>query len=427
MSDTPPLPLETAPLTGEDRRELRNARLLRNLQSRRQTENYRWNGPLSVLEGLLREGSRFEFVQVMRLLTAMAAEQVAGSLAPSIAATAAAAEPALPMVQYAPEAALLSAHAGASQTMDALDAPRPRLAVRLRSRISMNFPAASVHRVSPSTDTAGEVEVIANLMALAGMNAPLPEPFAELLLEQQKARNLALTDFLDLFHHRLLELYFAGSIHTAPWLAMQHPANNELAQMVYAIAGLGPADLREQMQVPDRVWLRYAGLLWHRPRSAVGLQRILSDHFKTTVRLGATIGRWQTIEPEDRSRLGRGSCRLGSTATLGKQVWVRTAGIRLRVGPLNRARFEQFLPRKKAYRQMLEMVRFYLEDQVSVELELLLDAGSADAARLGRTRLGWGSWMCPDPELVTEAGPMLLRLRPGGSLRGASKEAAQRR
>ena len=277
-----------------------------------------------------------------------------------------------------------------------------------RPRIAFDFSPASVHGIYPSLDETGGLEVITNLLPLGGQNAPLPEPYTDMLLDRQRQRDMAMTDFLDIFHHRLLELYVSTTLHTSPWLQWKHPATNDLAQMLYALAGIGPIDLRHHMAVPDRLWLRYAGLLFHRPRSVVGFERIVQDHFKLRARVEGPVGRWHSMEPEDESRLGRPTCRLGETLTLGRRVWLRESALLLRLGPMNGEAFETFLPHGVRYRQLQDMTSFYFDGAVSLELRLELEAGDARSASLGGTRLGWTSWVRP-PQSATR-----LRLRVHG-------------
>ena len=51
--------------------------------------------------------------------------------------------------------------------------------------------------------------------------------------------------------------------------------------MKIAFLGLGISGLRNRMgkEVPDRVLLPYAGLLNQQPRSMIGMELLLSDHY----------------------------------------------------------------------------------------------------------------------------------------------------
>lgn len=393
--------------TWREQREEQARELLRALRMRSRSSNYSWGADMSVEAGLLLEGFRFEFVQAVRLLLDMARRASQGGTAESVTATAPGTPPRLPQLEHAPEEELLQEEPHASLSVPRMDRGRNRVSLRLRSRVTFDFPPASVHAIRLSPDVVGQIEIIANLMALAGNNAPLPEPFAEMILSSQKVRDMAMTDFLDVFHHRLLELYYSTTVHTAPWISNVHPAGNDLAQMVYALAGLGPAGLRRRMHVPDRTWLRYAGLLWHRPRSAAALAKILTDHFKVKVRLGEAVGRWFAIEEEDRCRMSQNTCVLGRTAVIGSRVWIGDAGILLHIGPLKSETFLGFLPGGKLYRQLLEMLRFYVRDNITADLELQLAPGETASAAVSTVRLGWTSWLHPS----ASGTPLRLRLR----------------
>ena len=86
--------------------------------------------------------------------------------------------------------------------------------------------------------------------------------------------------------------------------------------------------------------LDFAGLFSHFPRTAVGLQAILNEHFGVPIQVLQFQGQWLNLEPEDRSCLGgRGQTgtsnnRLGGNAVLGEEVWDVESRFRIKIGPL---------------------------------------------------------------------------------------------
>src|SRR6185295_4563008 len=95
----------------------------------------------------------------------------------------------------------------------------------------------------------------------------------------------------------------------------------------------------------------YGGLLSQRKRSAAGLEAIVHDYFHLPVRVLQFQGRWLRLEPEKQTRLGEraGNARLSDDAVIGDRVWDVQGKIRLRIGPLPRDRFIDFLPDRRPY------------------------------------------------------------------------------
>lgn len=77
--------------------------------------------------------------------------------------------------------------------------------VRFRGAVSLSFPASTVHRLQRGTTNGYEMEVTCLGLAADGV---LPQHYATLLLTRLRQRDFSLRDFLDLFNHRLISLFY---------------------------------------------------------------------------------------------------------------------------------------------------------------------------------------------------------------------------
>jgi type VI secretion system protein ImpH len=287
---------------------------------------------------------------------------------------------------------------GAPSVGEGVDAERE--AVRFEAPPSLAFPASDILSVTPASTPDQPTTMRVAFMALAGVQGPLPRTFTERLLGA-RARAGAARAFLDIFHHRLISLFYRARRKRRVGLDGGRPEASPLAPMLRAVAGLGTDGLAGRMAVPDGAALRYAAVLAQRPRSAAGLERMLSTYFRVPVRVRQFVGCWRTLEPEDTTRLGDGRNPLGAGATLGQRVWDQTGRIRLVIGPLTYAEYRDFLPTGTAMRPLREMARLYLGSATDVDCRLVLRAAETPDARLaggadavpGEPRLGWTSWL----------------------------------
>lgn len=300
--------------------------------------------------------------------------------------------------------------------------------VRFRSRISLEFPASDIYQVRLKRD--GQPEMTVNFMGLAGLLGPLPMPLTELILSTPPLTRVrgnpvldengepahhppAVVDFLDIFNHRLISLMYRVRKVYRPALSSKAPAETALAQSLFALIGLGHPSLRDRMAVPDAALLFYAGLLSTRPRSAVGLERILSDYFDVPVRIRQFIGRWRKLDPEQWTVIGgrrRRNARLGQTTILGTRVWDKQTHIRIRLGPMQRSKFISMLPGGTAHQALRDLIRFYVDPEITFSLELALLEGDVYSPMLGSDDLftGLTSWLAlTDPP---SAQPMKRRV-----------------
>jgi type VI secretion system protein ImpH len=87
--------------------------------------------------------------------------------------------------------------------------------------------------------------------------------------------------------------------------------------------------------------------------------------------------------------------------------------VRVRLGPLTRERYDEFLPGGTGYRELSSMLRFYSHDQFEFEVQLVLSASDVPGVRLGDMaedpRLGWSTWIC-STERASDSDETLLTL-----------------
>jgi type VI secretion system protein ImpH len=316
---------------------------------------YGWRTEHSVKDWLFAEAYRFDFFQAVKLLEALRPQ----------------AEP----------------------MGDGVDPARE--AVRFRSTVRLDFPASDVEEVAPPSDEESPAEMQVNFLGLAGAEGPLPLPFVETILERVRQKDTGLRDFLDIFNHRLVSLMYRGRKAHLPALTSTPPDQGAVAGYLFSLIGLGQPPLRHRLRVPDAGLLFYAGLLCQRPRSAVGLERILADFFQVGVRVRQLTGTWREIEPDECTTIGSSGKNqtLGQGAVLGKRVWDQQGAFEIQLGPLSLARFEDFLPGGSAYGPLRDLIRFYVGLEFDFSVRLTVEASEVPESHLGVAKLGWISWL----------------------------------
>ena len=277
--------------------------------------------------------------------------------------------------------------------------------VRFASHLSMSFPASAIHSVRRASDEAGQPAMTVAFMGLTGPTGVLPRHYSELLLERERLKDRALRDFLDLFNHRAISLFYrAWEKYRAP-ITYEHAVlkgegDDTFTLGLFDLIGMGSPGLRGRLAVDDETLPFYAGLLGQRPRSASALEGMLGDYFAVAVAVVQFVGAWLALEEDDRSRLGPGDTNnvLGLSAVLGRRVWDQQARFRVRIGPLTFRRFCDFLPTGRAFRALAQLTRFFVGQEVDFDVQLVLEASEVPACRLGARddrapRLGWSTWL----------------------------------
>jgi type VI secretion system protein ImpH len=246
---------------------------------------------------------------------------------------------------------------------------------------------------------------------LFGPNGPLPLHLTEYAHDRRhNFRDRTIAGFADLFHHRMLCLFYRGWADAQPTVHNDRPASDRFRMYVGALAGTGQRTLRDRDAMPDFAKLFHAGRLSAQVKNPEGLKAVLNDFFGERVGISEFRGEWLRLRAEDELHLGRarGAGTLGVSATLGESVWGAQSRFRIMVGSMPYAAFERFLPGSRALAQLSAIVRNFVGFELDWDLQLILDRDQVPGTRLGSgTRLGWSSWL-GEPRRVRDADDVVL-------------------
>lgn len=298
--------------------------------------------------------------------------------------------------------------------------------VRLGQEPSLAFADRAIASLSRRAD--GPPRLSTFTFGVFGPNGPLPLHLTEYARERlRNAGDATLARFLDVFHHRMLTLFYRAWAETEPTVARDRPPLDRFAVWVGSLMGIGLPSTRDRDLVSDRTKLHYAGLLARQTRDAHGLAAIVGDLYGVAAHVEEFVGEWVEIPPAHRSRMGRASCTLGVDAVLGTRAWLRSGKFRLVLGPLRRSDFEGFLPGSARLDELASVVRCYAGDELTWDVELVLARTEWRAMALGGARLGWDSWVGQSASTWARAGAVfdpLRRERFGERRAGASGPGA---
>ena len=298
----------------------------------------------------------------------------------------------------------------ALRLIDAQQAGRPRLGtarrpidepVRLGQSPDLSFAPSALHAVVwPAGATRPRVDV--RFMGLFGPNGALPLHLTDHARERQQHHgDETLARFVDLFHHRMLLLFYRAWAQAQPTVSLDRPADDRFADYVGSLIGIGTPLSRGHDAAKPHVKLHFAGLLARQVRSAEGLQALLSGWLKRSVQVEQFAGAWLALRPAERTRIGRGrttrrntSAQLGRGAVLGATVWDRQHHFSLAIGPLDHDGFTALLPGGQTLPALVALVDQYVGHEFGWNLQLGLRAAQIQPVRPGRHgRLGWDSWL----------------------------------
>jgi type VI secretion system protein ImpH len=291
--------------------------------------------------------------------------------------------------------------------------------VHFTAHPSISFPTSEIQRLElPPGETP---RMVVNFMGLTGPMGLLPHFYTLHVVEATRAKDFALRDFLDMFHHRFISLHYRAWAKyrfgeaQEPWAPEDtddrppppQPAqpSDRLTQCLLALVGLGAPEVRHRLPMPDEALLFYAGLLAPEPRSAIALERLIGDYFDVPATVEQFVGGWYPLETSIQCSVGESADaagELGVGTVAGDEVWDPQARVRIRLGPLSRRQYEQFLPNGSAYEPLRTLTRFFGGDQLDFDLQLVLARHDVPGCVLGEDEepvppLGWCTWLRTAP------------------------------
>jgi type VI secretion system protein ImpH len=270
--------------------------------------------------------------------------------------------------------------------------------VRFGVPSALGFPPSEIRSLEMPQD--GQARMRVNFMGLVGPLGVLPHTYSLHVNERERARDGAMGAFLDLFHHRIISLFFrAWRKHRFTAAGRSDP--DRLREHLLDLAGIGLPSLQDRLPVPDDALIFYLGLLGPQARSAAALQQLLEDFFDVPVEVEQFIGGWHTLSERDQCPVGEENgpaTRLGMGAVVGDEVWDPQSRVRLRIGPLTRSQYDRFLPNGSAYEPLRSLTRFFSHDQHEFEVQLILARDEVPGCTLGADDedpqpLGWATWI----------------------------------
>lgn len=307
----------------------------------------------------------------------------------------------------------------ALRLVECCNLPQPRIGcsarpeqdpVRLGQDPSLAFAPSTLASFEPASAN-GPARLACHFLGLFGPNGPLPLHLTEYATERRRhVHDTTLIAFADVFHHRMLSLFYRAWSLSRPTVSFDRPEQDWFARYLASLFGMGLPALCGRDAFPDRAKLSYAGLLADHTRNPDGLRTMIGDHFHLPVRIEEFIGAWLLLPLASRCRLGTSpeTGSLGRTAVAGSWVWSGQSRFRIVFGALTLIDYQRFLPGEPALAEVIAMVRIYVGDELEWELNLVLKKSEVPPIALGGPlRLGWTTWL-PQSARAGDAADLIL-------------------
>ncbi len=236
---------------------------------------------------------------------------------------------------------------------------------------------------------------------LTGVAGVLPQHYTELILQRMKRKDYALRDFLDLFNHRLISLYYRS------WEKYQYSVHHQRHLWGQ------PTDIHQALQSLtgsiDDSDIYWGGLLAKTVRNVASMKAIISHTLKCDVDVDEFVGRWIPLQGNEQTALCSRAepdglhAQLGRTTILGKQVWNVNAAIRIVLYVQDAQLTRRLIQKSVLMTRLNNLARHFVPQSTQVDWEVQTYYADLPLAALGsETQLGLSAMLGMSSLLATK-------------------------
>jgi len=286
----------------------------------------------------------------------------------------------------------------------------------------MDFPASNLAQLEQRPN--GRLQILTKFLGLLGPQGALPLAVTEEVRSWLLMRDEAFCRFLDLLNNRFLQLFFRAWADPRPVAQRDRPKEDRFVTYVGSMIGIGSKIYQGLDTVPDAGKLSFAGLIAARVKSSTRLRGLIAGLFGVKVEIDELVGSHLKLDLADRTRLGKANAALGSDILVGASVFSVHDKIRIRLFTKNMREYLQFLPSGGRNEPLVDIMYFYLGDELEWEVELAIPSKEIEPVRLAKFgQLGWTTWVGTDPSPDRPAYRSDARFHPAERMRQRRQEA----
>jgi len=281
------------------------------------------------------------------------------------------------------------------QAVRLIEQSDPPLQLRYRNRLSLAFPPNQIENISGDGDDT--IRITPAFMGMLGSHGALPLHYSDRINRHEKtSSDGGPRAFLDMLSHRALGMFYQAWARHRPECMVSEEGGDEFRAMLTALSGAG-----ESGEVLDHETLAfYAMQIRSRTVSAPLMAGMYAEYFDVPFAIDQLVGEWRELPQEDQACLGVANVDLGAGVMLGRRIYGCDARVRLRIGPLDRQRYESFLPGRGAATHLAALLALHCGVGMTYEVYLVQRAADQRGVRLDASedvRLGISARLLTKP------------------------------
>lgn len=276
--------------------------------------------------------------------------------------------------------------------------------LKFKTNPQLNFEAAPVRSVKPSPDRT-HTRIEANFWGLNGSSGILPFHYSELIIQRIRNNDHALRDFLDIFNHRSLSLFYKAWLKHRPWLKHAKKDRqyskfnvNRHEELLKGLTGLA-TQKDAAFNKTQGAWLNYAGFGSMQVCNASQLKQAIEHHFDLNIRINEFKGQWESLPLDVQTQLGTRKSNginnvLGVNSLLGTRCWNAQNRFEIEIIDIEYSQFMTFSPGSEKLNALYQLIKFKVGTELDFDLTLKVNKHKLRPAKCSSrapSQLGWNS------------------------------------
>ncbi|MBU3004978.1 type VI secretion system baseplate subunit TssG [Paraglaciecola arctica] len=260
-------------------------------------------------------------------------------------------------------------------------------------------------RFEPKT---GDYKLKNSYWGMLGINGPLPSHLTEYAIERNyRLKDKTFTEFLDVFNHRFISLFYRAWADSEPTVSHDRPDNDTFKKRLNAFSGEANV-YRDTFGQNGNVHQYLSGLFSHKNRSSKVLSQLLSEHLHLEVSISEFQGQWYQLEEGEQTQLGKNNSALGVNSISGNRTFQRSFNFAINIGPVDYSDYISLLDNKQRFESIVELTQKAVGQEYEFTINIILKPQQSRPSRLGLAKLGINSWCQDKSSHLAQQDPILV-------------------
>jgi len=265
--------------------------------------------------------------------------------------------------------------------------------VRFSVKPGFSFPPSEIVSLLKSEKDSQPLLSVA-FMGLIGPSGVLPNWYNETADQRNRDKDFTLTSFFDIFHHRLLTLFYLAWKKNRITENYTEDLTGPAEKFILSLTGLGTSWLPAMTGAPEELFLYYSGMFSKAAPNAFALEAAVADIAGTQASIEQFHESRIRLGDDDRTCLGTMNAGLGVDAVIGSEVTDMQTGFRVVLGPMYYERYSRFLPSGDLAEPVEALTRFIAGIEYEFDIKVVLKKEDVPPLGLGLGyNMGQTTWL----------------------------------